>query len=78
MLRKKNLCLFPFVVQELFLDILIENKIIHDYEPGPVPPPAPLDRFGFVKQEPNNSPDGLAKGRSAYEYERNGFLLLIM
>uniref|UniRef100_A0A2N9IP30 Rab-GAP TBC domain-containing protein n=1 Tax=Fagus sylvatica TaxID=28930 RepID=A0A2N9IP30_FAGSY len=41
----------------------MEKKRIDDSEPGPVPPPAPLDRFGFVKQEPNNSPDGLAKGR---------------
>ncbi|XP_050269922.1 uncharacterized protein LOC126713988 isoform X1 [Quercus robur] len=48
----------------------MEKKRIDDYEPGSVPPPAPLDRFGFVKPELNNSPDGLAKGRSANEYER--------
>ena len=78
MLRKTKLCRFPFGVQELFWDSGMEKKRIDDSEPGPVPPTAPLDRFGFVKQEPNNSPDGLAKGRSAYEYERNGFLLLIM
>ncbi|KAB1212008.1 hypothetical protein CJ030_MR5G004142 [Morella rubra] len=41
-----------------------------DYEPGPVPSPRPLDRFGFVKPELNISPDGLIKGRSACEYER--------
>ncbi|KAM4116258.1 hypothetical protein ACB094_02G036500 [Castanea mollissima] len=46
------------------------KKRIDDYEPGPVPPPAPLDRFGFVKQELNYSHDDSMKGRSAYEYER--------
>lgn len=56
----------------------MEKKRLDDYEPGLVPPPAPLDRFGFVKPELNNSPDGLAKGRSANEYERYAFLLLIM
>lgn len=56
----------------------MEKKRIDDNEPGPVPPPAPLDRFGFIKPELNSSPDGLAKGRSANEYERYAFLLLIM
>ncbi|KAF3955616.1 hypothetical protein CMV_019179 [Castanea mollissima] len=46
------------------------KKRIDDYEPGPVPPPAPLDRFGFVKQELSYSHDDSMKGRSAYEYER--------
>ncbi|XP_030923606.1 EVI5-like protein isoform X2 [Quercus lobata] len=46
------------------------KKRIDDYEPGPVPPPAPLDRFGFVKRELSYSHDGSMKERSAYEYER--------
>ncbi|KAK7860433.1 uncharacterized protein LOC112010922 [Quercus suber] len=46
------------------------KRRIDDYEPGPVPPPAPLDRFGFVKQELSYSHDGSMKERSAYEYER--------
>lgn len=54
----------------------MEKKRIDDYEPGPVPSPRPLDRFGFVKQELNNSPDGLNKGRPASEYERYTFLSL--
>lgn len=48
----------------------MEKKRIDDYEPGPVPSPRPLDRFGFVKQEVNNSSDALRKSRSANEYER--------
>ncbi|KAM3755404.1 hypothetical protein ACB098_02G037200 [Castanea mollissima] len=46
------------------------KKRIDEYEPGPVPPPAPLDQFGFVKQELSYSHDDSMKGRSAYEYER--------
>lgn len=48
----------------------MEKKRIDDYEPGPVPSPRPLDRFGFVKQDVNNSSEALTKGRSANEYER--------
>lgn len=51
----------------------MEKKPIDDYEPGPVPSPRPLDRFGFVKQEPNNPAEGLAKSRSAQEFERYVF-----
>lgn len=54
----------------------MEKKRMDDYEPGPVPSPRPLDRFGFVKPELNSSPDGLIKGRSACEYERYAFILL--
>lgn len=54
------------------------KKRIDDYEPGPVPPPAPLDRFGFVKRELSDSHDDSMKGRSAYEYERFAFLLSII
>ena len=48
----------------------MDKKRIDDYEPGPVPTPKPLDRFGFVKQELNNSSEALAKSRSACEFER--------
>ncbi|CAK7335161.1 unnamed protein product [Dovyalis caffra] len=48
----------------------MEKKRIDDYEPGPLPSPRQLDRFGFVKQEIHNSQDGLTKGRSAYEFDR--------
>ncbi|KAL2564269.1 hypothetical protein AAZV13_19G033800 [Glycine max] len=47
----------------------MEKKRLDDYEPGPVPSPRALDRFGFVKQDVNTS-EGLVKNRSAYEYER--------
>lgn len=54
----------------------MEKKRLDDYEPGPVPSPKPVDRFGFVKQD--STSDGLVKSRSAYEYERYfAFLLLI-
>ncbi|KAF4352337.1 hypothetical protein G4B88_000940 [Cannabis sativa] len=49
----------------------MEKKRIDDYEPGPVPSPRALDRFGFVKQEHNNSSDAFTKSRSASEYERD-------
>ena len=48
----------------------MEKKRIDDYEPGPVPSPRALDRFGFVKQELNNSSEALTKSRSANEYQR--------
>lgn len=54
----------------------MERRRIDDYEPGPVPPPRPVDRFGFVKQELSNSLEGLSKGRSAIEYERYAFSLV--
>ncbi|KAF4348097.1 hypothetical protein G4B88_021369 [Cannabis sativa] len=49
----------------------MEKKRIDDYEPGPVPSPRALDRFGFVKQEHNNSSDAFTKSRSASEHERD-------
>ncbi|XP_027358966.1 EVI5-like protein isoform X2 [Abrus precatorius] len=48
----------------------MEKKRLDDYEPGPVPSPRALDRFGFVKQDVNTS-DGLVKSRSAYERHRD-------
>lgn len=53
----------------------MEKKRIDDHEPGPIPTPRPLDRFGFVKQEPNSTADG-SRGRSAHEYERYVIFLL--
>ncbi|KAJ1380797.1 Rab-GTPase-TBC domain [Sesbania bispinosa] len=47
----------------------MEKKRLDDYEPGPVPSPKALDRFGFVKQDANAS-DSLVKSGAAYEYER--------
>ncbi|KAB5561064.1 hypothetical protein DKX38_006021 [Salix brachista] len=41
----------------------MEKKRLDDYEPGPLPSPRKMDRFGFLKQENNNPPDGLTKGR---------------
>ncbi|CAL5055046.1 unnamed protein product [Urochloa decumbens] len=46
-----------------------KKKAIDDSEPGPAPTRA-VDRFGFVKQEQISSPDGLPKGRSIHERER--------
>ncbi|KAK6255644.1 hypothetical protein SCA6_016949 [Theobroma cacao] len=46
------------------------RRAIDDYEPGPVPPQRPVDRFGFIKQDVSNTPDGLVKSRLAVEYDR--------
>ncbi|CAN6246591.1 unnamed protein product [Urochloa humidicola] len=46
-----------------------KKKAVDDTEPGPAPSRA-VDRFGFVKQEQSSSPDGLPKGRSIHERER--------
>ncbi|KAI8005194.1 hypothetical protein LOK49_LG08G01044 [Camellia lanceoleosa] len=47
----------------------MEKKKIDDYEPIPIPH-VRVDRFGFVIQELNDSPDGLTKNRSACQYAR--------
>lgn len=43
---------------------------MEEFEPGPIPPAKPLDRFGFVKKEINSSPENLNKTGSAIEQER--------
>ncbi|CAJ2665898.1 RabGAP/TBC domain protein [Trifolium pratense] len=48
----------------------MEKKRIDDYEPGPVPSPRGLDRFGFIKQDANTSEGGVKTSRSAHEHER--------
>ena len=48
----------------------MERRRIDDYEPGPVPSPRPLDRFGFVKQERSSSPERVIKSRSTIEFEK--------
>ncbi|XP_050228010.1 uncharacterized protein LOC126677439 [Mercurialis annua] len=48
----------------------MDKKNIDDHELGPLPSPKQLDRFGFVKHDLNNSPDGISKGRSAHEFQR--------
>ena len=53
----------PCDVLKFLSNSSMEKKIIDDYEPGPLPSPRKMDRFGFLKQEINNPPDGLAKGR---------------
>jgi len=55
----------------------MEKKRLDDYEPGPVPSPRALDRFGFVKQDVSTS-DGLGRSRSAYEYARYFVFLLLI
>ena len=47
----------------------MEKKRFDEHEPGLVPSPRSLDRYGFVRQDVNTS-DGLVKSRSEYEYER--------
>ncbi|KAI4306611.1 hypothetical protein L6164_029872 [Bauhinia variegata] len=48
----------------------MEKARIDGIDPGPVPSPRELDRFGFVKQDGNISSDGFVKSGAAYEYER--------
>lgn len=54
------------------MNILIEmdkKKAIDETEPG-VAPSRAVDRFGFIKSEQSNSPDGIPKGKSIHERER--------
>ncbi|WVZ92993.1 hypothetical protein U9M48_039017 [Paspalum notatum var. saurae] len=46
-----------------------KKKAIDESEPGPAPSHA-VDRFGFIKPEQSNRPDGIPKGRSIHERER--------
>jgi hypothetical protein len=46
-----------------------KKKAADDTEPGPAPSRA-VDRFGFIKPEQSNSPDGIPKGKSIHERER--------
>ncbi|XP_010942751.1 uncharacterized protein [Elaeis guineensis] len=46
-----------------------KKRTSDEFEPGPIPPSQPVDRFGFIKQE-QNSPDGITKSRPANEHER--------
>ncbi|RDX79833.1 Ecotropic viral integration site 5 protein-like protein [Mucuna pruriens] len=48
----------------------MEKKRLDDYEPGPIPSPRALDRFGFVKQEVNTSDGGLVRSRSTNDCQR--------
>lgn len=45
-------------------------KVSEELEPGPLPPLRQVDRFGFVKQDQTNSPEGSAKSRHVNEHER--------
>lgn len=51
----------------------MERKTIDDFEPGPLPSPKQLDRFGFLKQEHNSSSDAITKNRSTVN-ERYPFI----
>ncbi|KAJ1268401.1 hypothetical protein BS78_07G132000 [Paspalum vaginatum] len=46
-----------------------KKKAIDESEPGPAPCHA-VDRFGYIKPEQSNTPDGIPKGRSIHERER--------
>ena len=52
----------------------MERKRIDDLEPGPLPSPKQVDRFGFLKQEHNSSPDVTTKNRSTNVNERYAFI----
>jgi len=48
-----------------------KREATDEFEPGPVPPLRPVDKFGFVKQEQNNSQEGPAKIKPVNEHERS-------
>ncbi|KAJ8775174.1 hypothetical protein K2173_020178 [Erythroxylum novogranatense] len=48
----------------------MEKKGIDDYEPGPLPSPRQLEKFGAVKRVLDNPSERLSKLRSEYELER--------
>ncbi|KAI3918900.1 hypothetical protein MKW98_017348 [Papaver atlanticum] len=43
----------------------MERKKVEEFEPGPVPPARPVDRFGFFVPEENNSSQGSIKNNSS-------------
>ncbi|KAM0906363.1 hypothetical protein ACQ4PT_016789 [Festuca glaucescens] len=45
------------------------QKEVDDVEPGPSPSRS-VDRFGFIKAEQSNSPEGIVRSRSTHEHER--------
>lgn len=54
----------------------MEKQYVDDDEPRPVPL-VKVNRFGFVKPELNSS-DVIVKKRSAFEYERQTYSILIL
>jgi hypothetical protein len=46
-----------------------KKKEVDDIEPEPAPSRS-VDRFGFIKTEQSNSPDGILKSRSTDERGR--------
>lgn len=46
------------------------KRASEDFEPEILPTSRPVDRFGFVKQDHNNSPEGVITSRTGYEHER--------
>lgn len=53
-----------------------KKRVADDLEPGPTPSPRPVDRFGFIKQEQTNSPEGITKSRSTHEREKYDFCVV--
>ncbi|KAK1272422.1 hypothetical protein QJS04_geneDACA016441 [Acorus gramineus] len=41
-----------------------------EFDPGPLSPAKPIDKYGFIKQDQNNPPEGLTKNKLASENER--------
>ncbi|CAI9770202.1 unnamed protein product [Fraxinus pennsylvanica] len=66
--KSRSLLVFHEFENLPYLMLEQENKKVDEHEAGSVALPK-VDRFGFVKQEAN-SPDGLTRSRSAFEYER--------
>ncbi|KAL8137407.1 hypothetical protein V2J09_003408 [Rumex salicifolius] len=48
----------------------MEKKWTEDNESGQVSSPKNVDRFGFIKSEDGNHPEGLGRSKSAFEHER--------
>ncbi|GAB2210878.1 hypothetical protein Droror1_Dr00016166 [Drosera rotundifolia] len=49
---------------------MTDRRKIEDSQMGSLPSPKQVDRFGFIKSENSNGPEGLSKNKSASESER--------
>ncbi|KAL5974435.1 hypothetical protein ACLOJK_031100 [Asimina triloba] len=63
--------LFQYQQAELESRFMERKKVHDEFEPGPPPPIRPLDRYGFIKHDPNNSREGFTKSRPIHEQERD-------
>ncbi|GAB2299881.1 hypothetical protein Dimus_033931 [Dionaea muscipula] len=49
---------------------MMERKKVDNHEAGPVLTPKQVDRFGYIKPENNNSPEGFSRSKPTFDFER--------